>query len=1182
MSMTKELRVCTWNAGGLLHNLNFMDNLLEQADVCVITEHWLYPDSLTLLDTVHPEFDGWGRASSDLHLDSIWRRGCGGVGFLWRKTLNVNFEVLNDKGNDRIIVIKINAERMDTMYLIGVYLPSSGSNIGKFREYLECLEDVVNEFKYSGSVIIAGDLNAHIGNYSGPRCLNPVINERGKDIIKFMERSDLVAVNSLELCTGPIETFYSGGGTIASTVDYILVEKQSLRLVQSCKVSDDHCANLSSHFPLYCSLLFCLPLSPLSNNQKNFIKVSAWKVLETNQAARLSYEDAVTHNLDSVKDTLTGIDCVDELEDAFHSLCLVLKSAEMKSVPKTKFKPYLKPFWKSLKPFHDNSRRCRSIWIRPGRPRDKNNKYFHEYKNAKRLFRREMRRKQQEDESKKFESLEEIFETDRSGFYKALAKLRRTKGKSCSSLKVDGKIVTDDAELLSIWEKHYSELFSPSDNPKFDAKFKEFIDDKVSEYKTLSLDITDNIIDDPFSVEQVANTCIKLPSGKSGGPDSIVYEHVKYAGSAFYEVLCYIFNAVRRLEDVGNSITTGMIRNLYKSGKKDKLNKDNYRGITLLNVFGKVLERIILDSLSPKLEKANIPNMFQFAYQQNKSCVTASFVLQEAISHYIERGSKVYCCFLDASKAFDTVWINGLFYKLFNAGIQGKSWRLLYNWYSKLSSCVMHGDLTSSNFPVFQGVRQGGVLSPWLYLIYNNDIPQALCQSSDGLQVGPSSCDSVLVADDVALLSARVKGLQRMITAMETYSRRWRFVFNVSKTRVVTFGETTRSRNVNKLNRKWILNELEITESEDYTHVGIRISGNFSSTNRTLEMAKKGREVVASLMSTGIRPGGINPIVGVNVWLTIGLPRMLYGCELWSNLTSTETDILKRTNRFAAKRIQGLGVHTKSEAATGSIGLWTIDGHVDKRKLLFLGNLCRAKSTSLHKRIFSYRLFSFIYSSAKTGLGFIPDIYRLLLKYDLLHWINEYVRNQQFPSKFQWKNIVVGKIEEYEVNTWKYGISNKSELTIYGYAHQNLQPLSLWKTAQRNSYAIKPISNLVNLLCGNVPPALMTAVHEDTDNYSCKFCGNIITNIALHFIMHCQVVSTQRDELWDDLHDILHISSCAALWNQDDTDIYTCLISGSIPLRNITEEEQDKFTIATAIGVLKIIKEIGQRPITNS
>ena len=61
-----------------------------------------------------------------------------------------------------------------------------------------------------------------------------------------------------------------------------------------------------------------------------------------------------------------------------------------------------------------------------------------------------------------------------------------------------------------------------------------------------------------------------------------------------------------------------------------------------------------------------IPNSYQFAHQADKSCALASFVFQETINHDVERGSKVYCCFLDPRKALDSVWLDGLLiYKLF-------------------------------------------------------------------------------------------------------------------------------------------------------------------------------------------------------------------------------------------------------------------------------------------------------------------------------------------------------------------------------------------------------------------------------------------------------------------------------------------------------------------------------------
>ena len=220
-----------------------------------------------------------------------------------------------------------------------------------------------------------------------------------------------------------------------------------------------------------------------------------------------------------------------------------------------------------------------------------------------------------------------------------------------------------------------------------------------------------------------------------------------------------------------------------------------------------------------------IRNSFQFAYQADKSCALASFSLQETINHSVERGSKVYCCFLDSSKAFDSVWLDGLFYKLFQLGMNGKSWRILRNWYGKMRCYVALSGLISSIFPVKQGVRQGGVLSPWLFLCYNNDIPTVLQSIDCGLTVQDINCSAVLVADDITLMSLNVKGLQNMLNTIEAYSKKWRFQFNSSKTTVVTFGESTQMHSLRKPTRHWYLKGVEIREESSWEHVGITLSG---------------------------------------------------------------------------------------------------------------------------------------------------------------------------------------------------------------------------------------------------------------------------------------------------------------------------------------------------------------------
>ena len=134
--------------------------------------------------------------------------------------------------------------------------------------------------------------------------------------------------------------------------------------------------------------------------------------------------------------------------------------------------------------------------------------------------------------------------------------------------------------------------------------------------------------------------------------------------------------------------------------------------------------------------------------------------------------------------------------------------------------------------------------------------------------------------------------------------------------------------------RPWYLYNKPVEEKQYCEHIGIILSGNSSGHKRTQELVNKGKEIIASLMSVGVRPGGLSPICAAEIWKSVGLPKMLYACHLWWNLSQTDTDDLERVNRLAAKRAQCLCASTKSEAL-GSLGIWTVQGLIDKQKLFF-------------------------------------------------------------------------------------------------------------------------------------------------------------------------------------------------------------------------------------------------------
>ena len=93
--------------------------------------------------------------------------------------------------------------------------------------------------------------------------------------------------------------------------------------------------------------------------------------------------------------------------------------------------------------------------------------------------------------------------------------------------------------------------------------------------------------------------------------------------------------------------------------------------------------------------------------------------------------------------------------------------------YKGMESAVVFEGNISEYFPVLQSVRQGGVLSPWLYLIYINDLLRQLRFSGLGAQVGPHYCGSVAQADDVAVITLSPRSMQIMLDICYTYSCKW-------------------------------------------------------------------------------------------------------------------------------------------------------------------------------------------------------------------------------------------------------------------------------------------------------------------------------------------------------------------------------------------------------------------------
>ena len=148
-------------------------------------------------------------------------------------------------------------------------------------------------------------------------------------------------------------------------------------------------------------------------------------------------------------------------------------------------------------------------------------------------------------------------------------------------------------------------------------------------------------------------------------------------------------------------------------------------------------------------------------------------------------------CFVDFRQAFDRVWHKGLFYKLAQLN-NNYFYRTITDMYNKTKlSIKLHNKITDQ-FDSTIGVRQGDNLSPSLFNIFINDLPQYIRRmgGTDPVQLGNSKINCLMYADDVVLLSSSLSGLQKSLNGLKEFSDEWKMQINLSKTKMVVFNKS--------------------------------------------------------------------------------------------------------------------------------------------------------------------------------------------------------------------------------------------------------------------------------------------------------------------------------------------------------------------------------------------------------
>ena len=327
----------------------------------------------------------------------------------------------------------------------------------------------------------------------------------------------------------------------------------------------------------------------------------------------------------------------------------------------------------------------------------------------------------------------------------------------------------------------YGKLYNSVDDKKDIEKIFDQIQGSVNVNSLKDVDlVTPDLIRDVVG---------EIKSSKNDPVFSFNSDCIKRAPSSFHHHMANIIRLFLVHGHVSEILLIATIVPLLKDKQGDIQSSDNYRSIALSSVILKIFDWVVLTLFEEQLALDDL----QFSYQKKCSTNMCTWMVVESINHFTRNKSNVYTCFMDMKKAFDMVKHGTIFKKLIERNVPPIFLRLLMVMYRTQSAKVKWNGILSDAFSISNGVKQGAVLSAILFCVYIDDLIKELRRKREGCWVNGAYVGIVVYADDIALLSPSLDGLQNMIDTCEKYAEQHNLTFSTnvnpvkSKTKCVAF-----------------------------------------------------------------------------------------------------------------------------------------------------------------------------------------------------------------------------------------------------------------------------------------------------------------------------------------------------------------------------------------------------------
>ncbi|KAH6588130.1 hypothetical protein BASA50_010877 [Batrachochytrium salamandrivorans] len=454
----------------------------------------------------------------------------------------------------------------------------------------------------------------------------------------------------------------------------------------------------------------------------------------------------------------------------------------------------------------------------------------------------------------------------------------------------DGIVQYDPTSILRVMQCHYGSLAADTTGHSLDLQYWHDRQPIQTSPNTPLIRNSD-ILDQDFSWNQIAAALLQMSPRKAPGDDGIT--------TAFYQAALYM--PANTQEGVPPTPFARAL--LRKDG--DPLNPGDKRGIALINVGLKLVCKVLQMRIERFVETNNLLSYEQAGFRKREECVGQVVSLVDIIQRRQNAGLNTHVLFIDIRKAFDTVPVGALLWKLQNMGFPRRTLAFLKALYTSSSARARAGSLLSDPFPVQRGVRQGCPLSGLLFNLFINDILDGVAPITvPGLPRDTNPIRGLMYADDVAVFADSEQSLLAASTAIEQWANQWEMQFGVAKCGIISFTGHLAPRLDNPLDIR--LHGQLVSRVESYKYLGVLIDSKLDHS----AWLKQKRSALEHTISA-LHPVLANHQLTVNyrsrIFSAVVMGKAYYGLELVggnkSHLAPLQTTINKGIRLFTGARL---------------------------------------------------------------------------------------------------------------------------------------------------------------------------------------------------------------------------------------------------------------------------------------